>query len=61
MFLYCTASRPAVGSTQPPIQWEPRALSQEVKLPGLKADRSPPPSAEVKSDGDILNYLSTGT
>jgi hypothetical protein len=27
-FLYFTASRPALGPTQPPIQWVPRALSR---------------------------------
>jgi hypothetical protein len=27
IFLFCTASRPALGSTQPPIQWVARDLS----------------------------------
>jgi hypothetical protein len=36
-------SRSALGSTQPPIQWVPGALS-----PGREADHSPPTSAEVK-------------
>jgi hypothetical protein len=35
--------RPALGSTQPPIQWVPG-----VKRPGREAERSPPTSAEVK-------------
>jgi len=34
--------------TQPPIQWEPGALSLGVKRPGREADHSSPPSAEVK-------------
>jgi hypothetical protein len=31
-FLFSTASRPALGSTQPPIQWVLGPLSPEVKL-----------------------------
>jgi hypothetical protein len=30
IFLFTTMSRPAVGPTQPPIQWIPGALSQGV-------------------------------
>jgi hypothetical protein len=48
IFLFTTASRTALGSTQPPIQWVPGALSLGVKRPGREADRSPPSSAEVK-------------
>jgi hypothetical protein len=51
IFLFTTASRPALGTTQPPIQWVPEALSLGVKWPGREADRSPPSSAEVKSAG----------
>jgi hypothetical protein len=40
--------RPALGSTQPPIQWVPGALSPGVKRPGREADHSPPASAEAK-------------
>jgi hypothetical protein len=32
-FLFHT-SKPAVGPTKPPVRWEPRALSSEVKWPG---------------------------
>jgi hypothetical protein len=31
VFLFSAASRPALGPTQPPIQWVPRALSPGVK------------------------------
>jgi hypothetical protein len=47
-FLFSTSSRPALGSTQPPIRWVPRALSPGVKRPGREADHLPPVSAEVK-------------
>jgi hypothetical protein len=45
--LFPTASRPAMGSTQPPLQWRTGALSPGVKWPGRESDHSPPPSAEV--------------
>jgi hypothetical protein len=41
--IFSTLSRPALGSTQPPIQWVPG-----VKRPGREADHSPPTGAEVK-------------
>jgi hypothetical protein len=46
-FLFSTA-RPAMGFTQPLIQWVPEDLSPGVKRPGCEADLSPPASAEVK-------------
>jgi hypothetical protein len=48
IFLFTTASRTALGPTQPPIQWVPGALSLGVKRPGREADHSPPSSTEVK-------------
>jgi hypothetical protein len=51
-----TASRPALGPTQPPIQWVKRALSLGIKWPGREADHSPPCSAEVKN-GEAIRPL----
>jgi hypothetical protein len=56
IFLYTTASRPALGPTQPPIQWIPGALSLGVKRPGREADHSSQSSAEVKN---AWRYTST--
>jgi hypothetical protein len=54
--IFFTSSRPALGSTQPPIQWVLGALSPGVKQPGHEVDRSPPTSAEVKK---MWLYIST--
>jgi hypothetical protein len=50
IFLIITASRTALGPTQPPIQWVPGAVSLGVKLLGRQADHSPPSSAAVKNE-----------
>jgi hypothetical protein len=47
-FLYSTASRSALGPTQPPNQWAPGALSLGVKRPGAW-NRPLPSSAETWS------------
>jgi hypothetical protein len=47
-FLFSMSSRPALGSTQPRIQWVPG-----VKRSGREAGQSPPASAEVKKSGSI--------
>jgi hypothetical protein len=40
IFLFTTASRTALGPTQPPVQWLPGALSLGVKRPGREANYS---------------------
>jgi hypothetical protein len=47
-FLFFKSCRPALGSTQPPIQLVTAALSPEIKRPGREADHSLSTSAEVK-------------
>jgi hypothetical protein len=43
--------RPALGPTQPPVQWVPGVLSPGVKArPGRDADHSPPSSAKVVNE-----------
>jgi hypothetical protein len=54
--LFTTASRPALGPTQPPIQCVPRTLSLRIKRLGRDADHKPTASAEVKN---VLSYTST--
>jgi hypothetical protein len=72
IFLFTTASRTALGPTQPPTQWVPGALSLGVKRPGREADHSPPSNAKVKEWVELYlhspntpswrgAWLSTGT
>jgi hypothetical protein len=50
-FPLASVSRPALGPTQPPVQWVPGVLSPGVKArPGRDADHSPPSSAEVENE-----------
>jgi hypothetical protein len=51
-----TASRQALGLTQPPIQWVSGVCSLGVKRPGREPDYSPPSNAEVKN---VWSYNST--
>jgi hypothetical protein len=52
-FIFTTASRTALGFTQPPIQLVPGTLSLGVKHLGREADRSFPCSAEIKECGEL--------
>jgi len=45
---FTTASRTALGPTQPPTQRVPGVISLGVKWPRREAEHSPPSSAEVK-------------
>jgi hypothetical protein len=58
IFLFATASRPALGPTQPPIQWVPGSLTPGAKRPERETDNSPQFSAEVKN---AWSYTSTHT
>jgi hypothetical protein len=57
IFLF-TASRPALGLTQPPTQWTPGAYSLGVKRPVREADHSPPTSADVKECVELYLHFS---
>jgi hypothetical protein len=46
---FSKTSRPALGSTQPPIEWVPEVVSTGVNWPGRVADLSLPASTEVKN------------
>jgi hypothetical protein len=51
IFPLSSVSRPALGPTQPPVQWVPRVLSPGAKArPGRDADHSPPSNAEVENE-----------
>jgi len=49
IFLFATASRPALGPTRPPVHGVPEALSPGIKQPGREADHSRSSSAEIKN------------
>jgi hypothetical protein len=48
IFLFTTASRTALGPTQPPVQWVQGGSFPGDKAAGGEADQSPPSSTEVK-------------
>jgi hypothetical protein len=58
-FLFSISSTPALGPTQPSIQWVPGALSRGVKRPGREANHSHPTSAEIKNDVCLINHNTT--
>jgi hypothetical protein len=52
--LFSTKFRPALGSTQPPIQWEPEDLLRVVKWQEREADHWRPSSDDVKTGEAIF-------
>jgi len=58
-FFFATASRPALGPTQPPIQWVQGALSPGIKRMGPEAKNSAPFSAEIRTYGAIAPLPNT--
>jgi hypothetical protein len=61
IFLFSTSSRPALLSTQPPIQWVLEALYPGVKRSGSEADHSPQSTTEVKKGGAISPLTQTSS
>jgi hypothetical protein len=57
IFLFTTASRTALGPTEPPIQGIKGALSLGVERPGRETGYSPPPSTEVKECVELHSKL----
>jgi hypothetical protein len=57
-FLFSMSSRPALGSTKPPIKRVTGALSPGLKRQGHEADHSPRTSAKVNK---MWMYTSTPT
>jgi hypothetical protein len=49
-FLFFKMSRPALGPTQPPIQWVLGILSLSMKQLGCGVDHSAPSNAKVKNE-----------
>jgi len=47
--VFAASSRQALGPTQTPIQWAPRARSPGVNRPGRESDHPLPYSAEVRN------------
>jgi hypothetical protein len=51
IFLIASVSRPALGSTQPPVQWVPGGPFPAAKAwPGRDADHSPSFTAEAENE-----------
>jgi hypothetical protein len=56
IFLFATASMPALRITQLPIRWVLGNISLRVMRPGREADHSPPSSGKIKN---VWSYTST--
>jgi hypothetical protein len=56
IFLFTTSSRPALATTQSPVQWVLGALTLGVKQPRDEANHSPSSSAKVNN---AWSYTST--
>jgi len=56
LLLFATTSRPALGPTQPPIQWVSGVLFPRIKRQGRECDHLPPSSAKVNN---AWSYTST--
>jgi hypothetical protein len=52
-FILSITFRPALGLTQPHIQWVPEAVSQGAKRQGSLVDHSPPSGTVVKDCGPV--------
>jgi len=50
IFLFATASRPALGPIKPPVQWVPSVLSPGIKRLGRETVPSYLSSAKVKNE-----------
>jgi hypothetical protein len=68
---FSMSCRPALGPTQPPIQWVPRAVSSGVKRSGYEPDHSPTSVEDKKTPfyatthplrlyGIVFNYKNRG-
>jgi hypothetical protein len=53
IFPLASVSRPALGPTQPLVQWVPGVLSRGKARPGRDADHLPLSSAEVKNELEL--------
>jgi hypothetical protein len=60
IFLFATASRPALESTKPPFQWLSWDLSLGVKRPGREPDHSLPSNTEVKNASSLISINPLG-
>jgi hypothetical protein len=49
IILFSIASRPTLGSKQPPACWVPAAFSEEVKRSERESDHSTPSDAKFKN------------